>query len=116
MFLQDRKAPPDLLQPLCDLLFTIYREKELQFRQALPPGSLPHMSVAGSSVSSSCLPSPTSTCRAVVQRGARYFTLTAGYFTGLKDYPTAPHCLLPCTVIYFSLFRAETLGGYVRLL
>jgi len=30
---EDRPKPSDLLQPLCDLLFSIYRDSELQFRQ-----------------------------------------------------------------------------------
>jgi len=30
---EDRSKPSDLLQPLCDLLFTIYRNSEVEFRQ-----------------------------------------------------------------------------------
>jgi len=30
---EDRPKPSDLLQPLCDLLFTIYRNNEIEFRQ-----------------------------------------------------------------------------------
>ena len=77
MFLsQDRPKPADLLQPLCDLLFSVYRSDDLKSRWLWPVCMFGHIIYGGfisGNLPSSFFPHcATSTCRAAAPREDRY--------------------------------------------
>ena len=77
MFLsQDRPKPADLLQPLCDLLFSVYRSDDLKSRWLWPVCMFGHIIYGGfisGNLPSSFFPHcATSTCRAAALREDRY--------------------------------------------